>query len=69
MTHGLRLGPALLAVAVGIADLRAAERSAAHGGGLLGAIGLIPLILGGCLAILSASAVAATDSLLPSPRA
>ena len=43
VTHGLLLVPAVVAVAVGLADLDAARRSAEHGGGLLGAIGLIPL--------------------------
>jgi hypothetical protein len=66
-THGVLLAPALLAVLVGIAELRAAERSAAHGGGLLGGIGLIPLVLGGALAALNIAALAAARYLLPSP--
>src|SRR5215471_4777741 len=34
-THGILLVPALAAVAIGLAELAAAERSAARGGGLL----------------------------------
>src|SRR5262249_660121 len=64
-THGLLLVPALAAASVGVLDLQAAERSAAHGGGLLGAIGLVPLVLGGCLAIFNAAALAAAWRLDP----
>jgi hypothetical protein len=67
-THSLLLLPALAAVAVGIIDLLAAQRSAAHGGGLLGAIGLIPLVFGGCLAALNVSAIAAVRYVMQSPR-
>jgi hypothetical protein len=42
-----------LLVAYGIFALRAAERSAAHGGGLLGGIGLLPLGLGMTMACFS----------------
>ena len=42
-----------LLVAYGIFALRAAERSAAHGGGLLGGIGLVPLGLGIMMACFS----------------
>ena len=42
-----------LLVAYGIFALRAAERSAAHGGGLLGGIGLVPLGLGMMMACFS----------------
>jgi hypothetical protein len=53
-TH-LVLGPiAIFLVMFGIYALRAAQRSAEAGGGLLGAFGLIPIVMGllaGCLAI------------------
>jgi hypothetical protein len=68
LTHGLLLVPALVAVAIGLADLEAARRSAAHGGGLLGGIGLVPLAIGGCLAVLNTSALIAACFLLRSPR-
>jgi hypothetical protein len=42
-----------LLVVYGIFALRAAERSAAHGGGLLGGIGLVPLGLGMMMACFS----------------
>jgi hypothetical protein len=42
-----------LLVAYGIFALRAAERSAAHGGGLLGGFGLVPLGLGMIMACFS----------------
>ena len=44
---------AALLIAYGIFALRAAERSAAHGGGLLGGFGILPLglgIVGACVA-------------------
>lgn len=47
-----------LLVAYGIFALRAAERSAAHGGGLLGGVGLIPLALGIGMAVFSAITLA-----------
>ena len=52
-THWLFLAIDVLLVAYGIFALRAAERSAAHGGGLLGAVGLIPLGLGIVMACFS----------------
>jgi hypothetical protein len=57
-THGVLLVWALAAIAVGIADLRAAEHSAQHGGGLLGGLGLIPLALGSGLAAFNVLALA-----------
>ena len=56
--HGLLLVLGLAAVYVGIADLQAAAESARRGGGLLGGIGLIPLVLGGFVAVLSAGGLA-----------
>jgi thiol:disulfide interchange protein len=57
-THSVLLVLSLAAMAVGIAELWAAERSAQHGGGLLGGIGLVPLGLGGCLAAVNVVALA-----------
>jgi len=45
-THRISLAIAALLILYGISALRAAERSAAHGGGLLGAFGILPLGLG-----------------------
>jgi hypothetical protein len=52
-THWAYLVVDALLVAYGIFALRAAERSAAHGGGLLGGVGLIPLALGIGMAVFS----------------
>ena len=49
-----------LLVAYGIFALRAAERSAAHGGGLLGGIGLVPLGLGMMMACFSGVTIVVT---------
>lgn len=67
-THGLLLIPALAAMAIGIADLQAAERSAAHGGGLLGGVGLIPLAVGGALAVMNMTTIVAAYYGLTTPR-
>ena len=53
-THLVGMSAAALLCAYGVFALRAAERSAAAGGGLLGAFGLIPLGLG---VLLGATAV------------
>ncbi len=56
VAHGILMLPGVLAVAVGVYALRAAEASAAGGGGLLGTWGVLPLGLGLCtvtLALLS----------------
>ena len=52
-THWMFLLIDGLLVAYGIFALRAAERSAAHGGGLLGGIGLVPFGLGMMMACFS----------------
>lgn len=52
-THWAFLLIDVLLVAYGIFALRAAERSAARGGGLLGGIGLVPLGLGMVMALFS----------------
>ncbi len=67
-THGVLLVLSLAAMAVGLVDLRAAERSARHGGGLLGGLGLIPLASGGCLAVFSVAALVGAFARLK-PRA
>jgi len=45
-THGLSLPAGALALALGIAVWCAAERSASHGGGLLGGLGIFPIGIG-----------------------
>jgi hypothetical protein len=52
-THFVFLGIDALLVWYGIWMLRAAEASAARGGGLLGGLGLIPIVLGVLLAVFS----------------
>jgi len=55
-TAGVSLVVGVAAIAYGVVALRAAGRSAAAGGGLLGAFGLVPLVLGlaiSCLAGIS----------------
>lgn len=54
-THAAGLALAALSGAYGVFALRAAERSAAAGGGLLGGFGLIPLALGVVLGSFSAA--------------
>jgi hypothetical protein len=57
-THLVFLAIAALLCFYGVSGLRAAERSAAHGGGLLGGFGLIPLGIGIVLAALSLATLA-----------
>jgi hypothetical protein len=64
-THGVLLVLAVAAMAVGMADLRAAARSAQHGGGLLGGLGLIPLGLGATLAAFNVTALASALAICP----
>jgi hypothetical protein len=64
-THTLLLVPALAAVVLGVAALSASALSAARGGGLLGAVGLVPLVFGGSLAIVNAGAIVAARYLWP----
>ena len=56
-THALSLVAAGSLFAHGILALRAAERSATEGGGLLGAFGLIPLIQGILLGVTGATSL------------
>ena len=53
-THGLSLSAGALALTLGIAVWRAAESSAAHGGGLLGGLGAFPLGIGAGMIALAA---------------
>jgi len=53
ITHGILMVPGILGILMGIHALRAAEASAAKGGGLLGAWGLIPLGIGTCIVALA----------------
>lgn len=53
ITHALSLVFAALLCASGVWALQAGERSAAHGGGLLSAWGLIPLSIGCLLGLLA----------------
>jgi hypothetical protein len=48
-----------------VSALQAAQRSAQRGGGLLGGLGLIPLVLGGFVGLLSAGALPAARYGLP----
>lgn len=66
-THRAGLAVAALLCYYGIFALRAAERSAAAGGGLLGAFGLFPLGIGIALAVLSIASL--TMIRRPAPRA
>jgi hypothetical protein len=52
-THWAVLVLAALLIYAGIAALQAAERSAAHGGGLLGAFGFLPIAIGCVLGVLA----------------
>ena len=57
-THGPLLVPAALALVLAVYGLRAAERSAERGGGLLAPVAVVPLVAGSCLAILALSSIA-----------
>jgi len=58
-THGVLLVPGALAVAAGFSAIRAAERSAARGGGLLGPVAAIPLLFGCPVLVLAVCSIAA----------
>jgi hypothetical protein len=58
VTHGFLLIPGIGAVAVGLIALRAAERSAARGGGLMGPLAAVPLAAGACVSGLAAVSIA-----------
>ena len=72
VTHGVLLPPGALAVAAGLYAVRAAERSAARGGGLLSPLAAVPLAFG-CpvlaLAICSIMAALAVRSVEPRTNA
>jgi len=56
-THGVLLALGSLAVVVGILGMRAAERSSARGGGLLGPVAVIPLLLGAPVVLLAVTSI------------
>jgi len=71
-THGLSLPAGALAVGLGLNVWRAAERSAAHGGGLLGGLGIFPIGVGAgmiALAVLSIGVAWAAPHGRPCPSA
>jgi hypothetical protein len=53
VTHSALVPIAVLLVFYGLYCLRAAQRSAEAGGGLLGAVGLIPIVMGALMGILA----------------
>jgi hypothetical protein len=57
ITHLCSLLVAALLVVMGVFALSAAQRSAAHGGGLLGAWGYLPMAVGGGLALLAVASL------------
>ncbi len=65
VTHGVLLLPGSLAVIVGVHSMRAAERSAESGGGLLSPVAALPVALGVPVLILALCSIAAARSLLP----
>jgi hypothetical protein len=52
-THFVFLAIDAILIWYGVWMLRAAEESARRGGGLLGGLGVIPIAIGGCLAVFS----------------
>jgi hypothetical protein len=69
LTHGILLVPGSLAGANGILALRAAEKSAAHGGGLLGGLGMIPLAFGVGVAFFALCSIVITLTAVPRQQA
>jgi hypothetical protein len=66
VTHLVLAPVAALLVVYGVYCLRAAERSAADGGGLLGTFGLVPIVMGALAGSLSmVSLCVAFSSVLP----
>ena len=68
LTHGILLLPGLLTSAIGLYALRAAARSAASGGGLLGPIGIFPLTIGVGVAILAAGSIVLALTVVPASK-
>ena len=68
LTHGILLLPGILTSAIGFYALRAAARSAARGGGLLGPIGIFPLAVGVGVATLAAGSIVLALTVLPAPK-
>jgi hypothetical protein len=68
LTHGVLLLPGILTSVVGFYALRAAEQSAARGGGLLGPIGIFPLAIGLGVVMLAAGTIVLTLIAMPKPK-
>jgi len=64
-THGVLLALGSLAVAVGILGVRAAERSSARGGGLLGPVAVIPLMFGTPVVLLAVISIVVALRMTP----
>ena len=64
-THGCLLLPGSLAIGIGVLALRAAARSAARGGGLMGSLGFFPLALGACVLALALGSIALALAVVP----
>ncbi len=60
ITHSILLLPGTLAVVVGVYALRAAERSTAHGGGIMSPLAAVPLVFGVPVLILALGSIVAT---------
>jgi hypothetical protein len=68
-THGILLVPGFLAVAVGIYAVRAAERSTAEGGGLLGPVAALPLAFGLPVVVLALCSIVVALAVIPGYQA
>jgi hypothetical protein len=64
-THLTLLVPGGVALAVGLTAMRAAARSAAHGGGLMGPIAAVPLVFGAPTTLLAAASIVVAVTALP----
>jgi hypothetical protein len=60
--------PGILSAGFGFLALRAAERSAARGGGLLGSFGIFPLTTGLAMVLLSIGSIALALTVVPKPK-
>ena len=65
LTHGILLLPGILTSAIGFYALRGAARSAARGGGLLGPIGIFPLVIGVGVVTLAAGSIVIALAVMP----
>lgn len=64
-THVTLLIPGGVALAVGLMAMRAAARSAARGGGLMGPIAAVPLVFGAPTTLLAVASIAVAVVVLP----